>query len=79
MYKIISQSMWKTGHVTCFPENRPLEAENRSHDLFSHTLGNGFMHFPKIKCCEKTKMDNAQNGYCSVEKTGKIKKRLLTL
>ena len=45
-----------------------------------------FFCFPKyaentvfrILCCEKNKMDNAQIGYCRVEKTGKIKKNLLT-
>ena len=70
--------MQKTGHVTCFPPlkacflgNRPLEAEN--------SLGNDSMHFPMIKCREKNKMDNAQNGYCSVEMTGKIKKSRFTL
>ena len=41
---------------------------------FPHTLGNDFMHFPIIKCCEKNKMDNAKISYCSVEITGKIKK-----
>ena len=45
-----------------FPENRPLECrfpEQDSRGLFSS---------------EKNKMDNSQNGYSSVEKTGKIKK-----
>ena len=37
--------------------------QNRSHNLFSI-----------VKCCEKNKMDNAQNGYSSVDNTGKIKK-----
>ena len=34
--------------------------------------------FPMIKCCEKNKMDNSQNGYSSVEKRGKIKKKLVS-
>ena len=35
--------------------------------------------FPIIKCCEKNKMDNSQNSYSSVEKTGKIKKMFIFL
>ena len=52
--------------IVRFPENRPLEY---------HFLGNR-----PLEACfpvEKNKMDNSQNGYSSVEKTGKIKKKSL--
>ena len=29
----------------------------------------------RVKCCEKNKMDNAQNGYSSADNTVKIKKK----
>ena len=50
----------------CFPENRPLEWKT-----------DHMTCFPLIKCSEKNKMDNSQNGYSSVEKTGKIKKKAI--
>ena len=34
-----------------------------------------FFCFPKYAENTKNKMDNAQIGYCMVEKTGKIKKK----
>ncbi len=71
MHKAVLQSMWKTGHVTCVP---PLECKTGRVTCFPHTLENSFMHFPMIKCCEKNKMDNAQNSYCSVEKQEKLRK-----
>ena len=43
----------------CFPGNKALERET------NHII---------VKCCEKNKMDNAQNGYSSADNTGKIKK-----
>jgi hypothetical protein len=45
------------------PGKQGSRAGNRSHNLFSI-----------VKCCEKNKMDNAQNGYSSADNTGKIKK-----
>ena len=61
----------------CFPKNVPLDCcfpENR-------LLGWKTDHmtcFPLIKCSEKNKMDNSQNGYSSVENTGKIKKNTIS-
>ena len=46
-----------------FPGKQGSRVGNRSHNLFSI-----------VKCCEKNKMDNAQNGYSSADNTGKIKK-----
>ena len=48
-----------------FPGKQASRAGNRSHNLFSI-----------VKCCEKNKMHNAQNGYSSADNTGKIKKKL---
>ena len=55
-------------NIFSFPENRPLEWKT-----------DHMTCFPLIKCSEKNKMDNSQNGYSSVEKTGKIKKNLSNL
>ena len=52
-------------HVPCFPGNSHLEWKT-----------DHMTCFPLIKCSEKNKMDNSQNGYSSVEKTGKIKKMI---
>ena len=45
---------------------------------FPHMCGKwAVFRTPVRKMSEKNKMDNAQNGHCSAEKTGKIKKILL--
>ena len=49
--------------IFCFPENRPLEWKT-----------DHMTCFPLIKCSEKNKMDNSQNGFSHGEKTGKIMK-----
>ena len=46
---------------------------------FPHMCGKwAVFRTPVRKMSEKNKMDNAQNGHCSAEKTGKIKKMLLS-
>ena len=55
----------KQGSRSLFSGKQASREENRPHNLFSI-----------VKCCEKNKMDNAQNGYSSVDNTGKIKKMI---